>query len=61
MRWREETIRATAAYRAWADVRSEGAWRAYEDALNLEQEASLRYLKLAERIGDHAAAGCERA
>jgi len=37
------------------------ACTAYEDALNLEQEASLRYVTPAQRLGDHGAAGCERA
>ena len=57
MRWRDENIRATAAHRAWAVVRTEGAWQAYQDAINLEQETWLSYVKLAQRLGDHAGAG----
>ena len=60
MRWRDENIRAAAAHRAWAIVRTEGAWLAYQDAISLEQETWLSYVNLAQRLGDHAHAGCDR-
>jgi hypothetical protein len=51
MRWRDENIRATDAYRAWADADTPTAWRAYEAAFDREHEALMRYIQLAERVG----------
>jgi len=50
MRWRDENVRATQAYRAWADADTAHAWRAYEDAFDREHEALTRYLELAQRV-----------
>jgi hypothetical protein len=50
MRWRDENVRATQAYRAWADADTANAWRAYEDAFDREHEALTRYLELAQQV-----------
>jgi hypothetical protein len=57
MRWRDENVRAAATYRAWAVVGTDGAWKAFRDASNLEQETWLSYVKLAQGMGDPAVGG----
>src|SRR5258707_8229242 len=52
MRWRDENIRTTNAYRIWADADTPSAWRAYQDAFDREHEALVRYTELAVRAGD---------
>jgi hypothetical protein len=50
MRWQDENVRATQAYRAWADADTANAWRAYEDAFDREHEALTRYLEVAQQV-----------
>jgi hypothetical protein len=47
--WRDECSAVSDAYRDWADAREPDAamaWRAYEDALDREERASLVYADL---------------
>lgn len=51
MRWRDENIRVSEAYRAWADAGTPSRWRAYEQAFDREHEALMRYVELTQRLG----------
>jgi hypothetical protein len=48
-KWRDENIRATEAYRAWADAGTRTTWRAYEEAFDREHEPLMRYVALTQR------------
>jgi hypothetical protein len=64
LEWRDECAAVSDAYRRWADAGEAAAapaWRAYEAALDREQQASLRYAELIQRVGDLAARNREPA
>jgi hypothetical protein len=52
--WRDECSAVSDAYRDWADAREPDAamaWRAYEDALDREERASVAYADLIGHVG----------
>jgi hypothetical protein len=52
--WRDECTAVSDAYRDWAGAREPHAamaWRAYEDALDREERASLVYADLVGHVG----------